>query len=64
MVLWTITAREVLVMDEEYKEVYFHEYCETCKYEELDEELDPCNECLEHGMNIQTNKPVNWVEKK
>lgn len=50
-------------MEDDYKEVYFNEYCKTCKYEKLEEKFDPCNECLEHGMNIQTSKPVNWVEK-
>lgn len=50
-------------MEDDYKEVYFDEYCKTCKYEELEEKFNPCNECLECGMNVQTSKPVNWMEK-
>lgn len=51
-------------MDVEHKEVDFEKYCKTCKYSELDGFQSPCNECLENGMNIQTSKPVEWVEKK
>ena len=50
-------------MDVEYKEVDFN-YCNTCKWAELPEYYSPCNECLEHVMNIQTSKPTEWVEKK
>lgn len=50
-------------MDEDYKEVDFETYCKTCKYSDLDEARDPCNECLEHGMNIQTSKPTEWEPK-
>ncbi len=49
-------------MDEGYEEVYFHEYCKTCKYEKLSESEDPCNECLEYPMNAYSHKPVNWEE--
>lgn len=51
-------------MDEDYKEVYFHEHCKTCKHEELDEKFDPCNECLDEPVNYQTNKPVKWEPKE
>lgn len=51
-------------MDVEYKEVDFEKYCKTCKYEKLEGFQSPCNECLENGMNIQTSKPSEWVEKK
>lgn len=50
-------------MNGDYKEVYFHKYCKTCKYEKLEEKHDPCNECLEQGMNVHTRKPANWKEK-
>lgn len=51
-------------MDVEYKEVNFEKYCKTCKYKDLDAAKDPCNECLENGMNVQTEKPTEWVEKE
>lgn len=47
---------------ENYKEVHFDEYCKTCKYKDLKEVKDPCNECLEHPMNLYTHKPVGWKE--
>ncbi|MFR5683874.1 MAG: hypothetical protein ACLUD1_07480 [Clostridia bacterium] len=51
-------------MNEEYQEVYFDQYCKTCTYEKLEEKLDPCNECLESGENLNSHKPVKWEEKK
>ena len=50
-------------MDEDYKEVYFGEYCKTCKYETLEESKDPCCECLTYPINLYSHKPVNWKEK-
>ena len=31
-------------MNEE-KEVYFDQYCKSCKYHGLEESKDPCNDC-------------------
>ena len=47
-----------------YKEVYFDQYCKTCKYEHLDEQDDPCHECLGTPENLYSHKPVNWKEKE
>ena len=47
-----------------YKDVRFDKYCKTCKYGELSEVKDPCNECLEYGMREGTEKPLNFEEKK
>lgn len=47
-----------------YKEVYFDRYCKTCKNEKLEENRDPCNECLDYGCNTDSHKPVKWEEKK
>ena len=49
-------------MNEE-KEVYFDQYCKTCKYCELKEVKDPCNDCLTEPSNINSNKPVNYKNK-
>lgn len=51
-------------MDLNYKEVYFHEYCKTCKYANIDDVKDPCNECLGEPANINSHKPVKWEEKE
>lgn len=51
-------------MENLYLEVDFEKYCETCENKELDEKCDPCCECMEHGCNSQSEKPINWKEKK
>ena len=44
--------------------VNFGTYCKTCKYEELKENEEPCDECLDVPCNEHTNKPVRWEEKE
>ena len=39
---WRITME---CTDMHYKEVYFDKYCKTCKYSDVDDVKDPCNEC-------------------
>ena len=51
-------------MDTIYKEVYFYQYCKTCKYCDHKETDDPCDECLTETMNEYSHKPVNWKEKE
>lgn len=50
--------------DEQYKEVYYHAYCNTCKYRELKDTDEPCNECLSEPVNLHSHKPVKWEEDK
>jgi hypothetical protein len=50
-------------MEDSYKEVYFGQYCETCKYEKLKEDEDPCHECLNETVNLYSHKPVKWEDK-
>lgn len=51
-------------MESKEKEVYFWEYCKTCKYYQTYNDQDPCNECLSHPSNENSHKPVNWEEAK
>lgn len=51
-------------MEIKEKEVNFYIYCKKCKYEKLNEAEDPCNECLERGMNYQTEKPLKFEPKE
>lgn len=51
-------------MTENYKEVYFDQYCKTCKYKDTKETDDPCDECLYEPMNLYSHKPVKWKEKR
>ena len=50
-------------MEDTYKEVYFGEYCKTCRYKDLKEDDDPCRECLKEPVNLYSHKPVRWEDK-
>jgi hypothetical protein len=50
-------------MEDCYKEVFFGEYCPTCKYGSYAEYEEPCDECLEYTENLYSHKPVKWEEK-
>lgn len=51
-------------MDEDiYKEIYFDQYCKTCKYEKVKESEDPCEECLSNPTNVYSHKPVKYEER-
>ena len=51
-------------MDEGMKEVYFNQYCKSCKYWEAPENVDPCDSCLAQGANFQSHKPSRYEEAK
>lgn len=47
-------------MNEE-KEVYFDQYCKSCKYHGLEESKDPCNDCLAEPSNTNSHRnPHHW----
>lgn len=48
-------------MDYDYKLVRFDLYCKDCKYRKLNENEEPCNECLTHAVNLHSRKPVNFI---
>lgn len=49
-------------MNEE-KEVYFDQYCKSCKHHGLKESKDPCNDCLVEPSNTNSHKPMNYESK-
>lgn len=51
-------------MEQQYKEVYFHEYCKKCEHSKVKNHEEPCNECLENPVNLYTHRPVKFEEKK
>ena len=51
-------------MEYEYKEVYFMQYCKTCKHDKLEDNEYPCSECLDEPVNLHSHKPVKWEEKE
>lgn len=44
------------------KEVYFHQYCQTCKHRDKSEGEDPCWDCLDQPWNEHSHKPIFWEE--
>ena len=47
----------------EYQEVHFFMYCEKCKHYDKDSMTKaPCNDCLNHPINLYSHKPVYFVE--
>ena len=44
------------------KEVYFDEYCKQCVHWQLNEDEEPCNECLDEPYNIDSHKPRYFTE--
>ena len=51
-------------MEETFMIVNFNKYCPKCKYYNLQEKHEPCNTCLEHGVNSNSEKPFNFTESK
>ena len=51
-------------MENSYKEVYFGEYCKTCKHFGKMDCEKPCDECLNEPFNVDSHKPVRWEERK
>lgn len=51
-------------MNDGFKEVYFNQYCKTCVHKDLKETEDPCTECLDEPVNLESHKPVRWEEKE
>ena len=51
-------------MENQYKLVDFKKYCETCKHKNISEVEDPCNECLDNGGNLNSERPINYEEDK
>lgn len=51
-------------IENEYKEVYFHEYCIKCKYRERSGQQEPCCYCMDEPLNLHSHKPVKFEEKE
>lgn len=46
------------------KEVYFDQYCPSCKHSDKKGYEDPCYECLSEPMNRDSHKPIEFEEKE
>lgn len=44
----------------DHKEIDFYKYCKTCKNRKTKEYEDPCYECLNNPMGVNSTKPVRY----
>ena len=44
------------------KELYFDQYCKTCRHAKKKEDESPCDECLAEPVNQYSHKPFNYDE--
>lgn len=51
-------------MDSNYKEVFYDQYCHRCEHSEKTELEDPCFDCLDEPVNMDSHKPVYFEERK
>lgn len=47
-----------------YKEVHFHEYCKSCKFKDMKNKEEPCDECMSEPTNLNSHKPVKYEKGK
>lgn len=43
--------------------VEFDQYCKTCQYEKNAETDPPCDECLEHPVNLNSHRPFCYERR-
>lgn len=56
--LFLLLGGTAMSIQDDYLFVRFDKYCKTCKHEKLEENEPPCDECLEHPVNLHSHKPV------
>lgn len=49
--------------NENLKEVRFDQWCPKCLHKDTAEKDEPCFECLAEPANVDSHKPVKYVEK-
>lgn len=50
-------------MENAEKIVDYGRWCRYCRHWKLPEDKDPCHECLNEPVNIDSHKPVNFVPR-
>lgn len=45
------------------KIVDFAQWCPKCRHRDLNENQEPCCDCLEEPVNTESRKPVRWKER-
>ena len=52
------------MLENNEKEVNFHDYCPKCKYVNDSECSEPCDSCLEIGARVGSSVPEEFKEVK
>lgn len=50
--------------EDKYKIVMFNDFCPKCKYEDTDENAEPCETCISEFVKVASRKPVKFEEKE
>jgi hypothetical protein len=45
------------------KIVEFDKYCKTCEYSSKKEHEEPCSDCLNEPVNMNSHKPVKYEKR-
>ena len=64
MGLFLLYFERRILMEDSMKEVYFEQYCKTCRYEKTAEHEDPCDECLNSPTNVYSHKPIKYEKRE
>lgn len=51
-------------MEGDYKIIEFDKYCPTCENKDKPDSEDPCDECLDTPVNVDSRKPINYKKKE
>lgn len=51
-------------MEQKEKLVEFEKWCPVCAFKDEPEENEPCCDCLEEPVNMNSHKPVMFKEKR
>ena len=50
--------------DDGMKIVEFDKYCKTCIHKDKKDIEEPCCDCLDEAVNVNSHKPVKYEEKR
>ena len=62
MGLFLLVFERGKIMPNDYKEVYFDQYCKKCEHKDIPDDKSPCHECLDEPVNLHSHKPVKFEE--
>lgn len=50
-------------MEDNYKIVTYELYCKNCEHKDLDEDKDPCHDCLNNPVNVDSHRPMYFKKR-